>query len=166
MNVARDALRVLLAGAVLAALAAGLVTLSGAGDTLRAWYGLTPDRPLQIPAPALWVHNVRAGLLVFAAAAAVAWWPRLRSTLDILLAVVVGANVLLVGAALGAYGRALWQLGPGHYPLELFAVAIALAAYLDARRCTRLRPRVLLTTIGASWLALAAAALLESAGAR
>ena len=97
-------------------------------------------------------------------AAAVSWWPRARQALDVVLAAVVGGNVLLIAVALAAYGRPLWDLGPGHYPLELLAVAVAVAAYLDARRCSRLRRGVLLASIGMSGVMLAAAAVLESAG--
>ena len=111
------------------------------------------------------MHNVRALLPVFAAAAAVAWWPRARPALDLVLAALVGGNVLLVAVALGAYGRPLWDLGPWHYPLELLAVSIAVAAYLDARRCVLTRRGALPVSIVVSGVTLAAAAVLESAGA-
>jgi hypothetical protein len=165
VTVVRDTVRVALAGAVVAVLAAVLVVVFGVGEAVRGWYGLTPDRPLRIGPVALWLHNLRALLPVFTAAAAVSWWPRARAALDVVIAAVVGGNVLLVAVALGAYGRPLWDLGPGHYPLELLAVAIAVAGYLDARRASLMRRGVLLVSIGMSAVVLATAAVLESAGA-
>jgi hypothetical protein len=150
---------------IVGVIAAALVVVFGAGEAVRGWYGLTPDRPRRIGPLVLWSQNVRALLPVFAAALAVSWWPRARLALDVVLAVVVGGNVLLVAVALGAYGRRLWDLGPAHYPLELLAVAIAVAAYLDARRNSLMRRGVLLGSIGMSGVVLAVAAALESGGA-
>ncbi len=165
MSVARDTARVALLAGLLAALAGALVVLLGVGEAVRTWYGLTPQRPVRISAPTLWEHNVRSLLPAFAAAAAVVWFPGARRLLDVALALLVAFNVVIVAVALGAYGRRLWELGPGHYPLELLAAAIAIAAYLDARRCARLRAGVMLACVVLCAVVLAVAAVLESAGA-
>ncbi len=103
---------------------------------------------------------------MFAAAAAVVWWPRARLALDVTLSALLVLNVLLVAAALGAYGRRLCELGPGHYPLELVAIAAAAAAYVDARRCTPVPVAAITLCAGLAAVALLVAAMLESAGAR
>jgi hypothetical protein len=103
-------------------------------------------------------------LLAFGAAAGVVWWPRARAAFDAIVCLVLGGNVLLVGAAFGAYGEPLLRLAPGHYVLELLAVATAAAAYLDARRAGTLRPPVMAGCAAAVAALLLGAALLESAG--
>jgi hypothetical protein len=77
---------------------------------------------------------------------------------------VLGGNVLLVAVAFGAYGRPLLRLAPGHYVLELLAVATAAAAYLDARRIGRLRLGVQAGCAALAAVLLLGAAVLESAG--
>ncbi len=164
-RVGRDAVCVALAGVVVAVVAAGAVWVLGAGEAVRGWYGLTPEDPARVGVGDLWVHNVRALVPVFAAAAAVVWWPRARVAIDVGLGVMLGVNVVAVSVALAAYGSRLWALGPGHYPLELLAIAIAAAAYLDARRAARLRPGLVVACAIAACLVLVLAAVLESAGA-
>ena len=163
-SVLRDVQRVTLAAVVLGALAAGGVVVLAAGGALRDWLGLTPADPAAVPVAELWLTNARTLLLAFGAAAAVVWWPRARVLLDVLVCAVLGGNVLLVAVALGAYGEPLLRLAPGHYVLELLAVATAAAAYLDARRSGRLRPCVLAGCAVAVAVLLLGAAVLESAG--
>jgi hypothetical protein len=164
-SVLRDAALVTLAALAVGALAAGVVGAAGAGETLRRWFGLTPEHPVDVPVADLWVANARTLLLAFGAAAAVAWWPRARPVLDVVVCVVLGGNVLLVAMALAAYGGPLLRLAPGHYVLELLAVAIAAATYLDARRSGALRVGVLAGCAAAVALLLLGAAVLESAAA-
>ena len=161
----RDVQRVTLAAVALGALAAGAVVALAADEALRDWLGLTPEHPTAVPVAELWLANVRALLLAFGAAAAVVWWPRARVLLDVVVGVVLGGNVLLVAVALGAYGEPLLRLAPGHYVLELLAVATAAAAYLDARRSGVLRRGVLTGCAVAVAALLLGAAVLESAGA-
>jgi hypothetical protein len=163
-SVLRDAARVTLAAVVAGALAAGVVVAFGAGAKLRAWYGLTPERPVDVPLAELWLANARTLLLAFGAAAAVVWWPRARAVLDVVVCLVLGGNVLLVAVAFGAYGRPLLRLAPGHYVLELLAVATAAAAYLDARRSRRLHLGVQAGCAALVAVLLLGAAVLESAG--
>jgi hypothetical protein len=165
LSVLRDAARVTLAAVVLGALAAGAVVVLGAGGTLRGWLGLTPEHPVDVPVAELWLANARTLLVAFAAAAAVVWWPRARVALDAVVCLVLGGNVLLVAVAFGAYGRPLLRLAPGHYVLELLAVATAAAAYLDARRAGRLRIGVAAGCAAAVAVLLLGAAVLESSGA-
>ena len=83
-----------------------------------------------------------------------------RAVGELLLAGLVAANVLVVGASLGAYGtRMAWAMLP-HGP-ELAAFATALALYLQGRS-RPLPVRQLLITGGVSVLLLAAAAALET----
>ena len=164
-SVLRDVQRVTLAAVALGVLAAGGVVALAAGGPLRDWFGLTPERPTAVPVRELWLANARTLLLAFGAAAAVVWWPRARVLLDVLVCVVLGGNVLLVAVALGAYGEPLLRLAPGHYVLELLAVATAAAAYLDARRAGALRGGVVAGCAVAVALLLLGAAVLESAGA-
>ena len=84
----------------------------------------------------------------------------LRAGIDTLLALVVAANVALVGAALGAYGTRMALAMLPHGPLELAAFATALALYLDARRGP-LAIHTVLAVAGGSAGALTAAALAE-----
>jgi hypothetical protein len=164
-SVLRDAALVTLAAIAVGAIAAGVVAAAGAGETLRRWFGLTPEHPVHVPVAELWLANARTLLLLFGAAAAVVWWPRARPVLDVVACVVLGGNVLLVATALAAYGAPLLRLAPGHYVLELLAVAAAAAAYLDARRSGALRAGVLAGCAAAVALLLLAAAVLESAAA-
>jgi hypothetical protein len=164
-SVLRDVQRVTLAAVALGVLAAGGVVALAAGGPLRDWLGLTPEHPTAVPVVELWLANVRTLLLAFGAAAAVVWWPRARVLLDVLVCVVLGGNVLLVAVALGAYGEPLLRLAPGHYVLELLALATAAAAYLDARRTGALRRPVVAGCAVAVAALLLGAAVLESAGA-
>jgi len=164
-SVLRDVQRVTLAAVLVGALAAGVVVVLAAGARLRAWFGLTPQQPVDVPVAELWLTNARALLIAFGAAVAVVWWPRARAALDVALCLVLGGNVLLVAVAFGAYGEPLLRLAPGHYVLELLAVATAAAAYLDARRAGALRAPVLAGCAVAVAALLLGAAVLESAGA-
>jgi len=67
--------------------------------------------------------------------------------------------------ALAAYGEPLLRLAPGHYTLELGALATAAAAYLDARRAGVVRRGVVVGCAAATAVLLLGAALLESAAA-
>lgn len=164
-SVLRDVQRVTLAAVAAGALAALVVVALSAGARLRDWFGLTPRQPVDVPVAELWLDNARALLLAFGAAAAVVWWPRARTVLDVAVCAVLGGNVLLVAVAFGAYGEPLLRLAPGHYVLELLAVATAAAAYLDARRARALRTPVMAGCAVAVAALLLGAAVLENAGA-
>jgi hypothetical protein len=164
-SVLRDVSRVTAAALVAGALAAGVVGVLAAGASLRSWFGLTPEQPVDVPVAQLWLDNVRALLFAFGSAAAVVWWPRARVAFDVLVCLVLGGNVLLVAVAFGAYGEPLLRLAPGHYVLELLAVATASAVYLDARRERELRAGVVGGCALAVVVLLLGAAILESAAA-
>jgi hypothetical protein len=96
----------------------------------------------------------------------VACWPALRIALDLLLALLLVGNALLVGAALGAYGGPLLRLIAPHTALELAAAATATAGYLDARRARAARPARLAASAGAATVLLVAGALIEAGTGR
>jgi hypothetical protein len=85
----------------------------------------------------------------------------LRAVGELLLAGLVAANVLRVGASLGAYGTRMAVAMLPHGPIELAAFATALALYLQGRR-RRLSTRRLVMTAAVSVVLLAAAAALET----
>jgi hypothetical protein len=161
VSVLRDVQRVALVALAASVLAAAAVLAFALGQPLRDWFGLTPEHPARVGAGELWLDNARTLLWPLAAAAAVSWWPRARHALDGLLVVILGGNVLLVALALGAYGAPLLRLAPGHYALELLALATAAAAYVDARRARAVRPRALAGCSAATAALLLGAALLE-----
>ena len=164
-SVLRDVSRVTAAAVAAGAIAAGVVGLLAVGSSLRSWFGLTPEQPVDVPVVEPWLDNARALLFAFGAAAAIVWWPRARVVLDVVVCLVLGGNVLLVAVAFGAYGEPLMRLAPGHYVLELLAVATAGAVYLDARREGTLRNGVVAGCALAIAALLLGAAVLESASA-
>jgi hypothetical protein len=162
-RVARDAAVVTIAAVAFGLMVAGIVIgLAGDAD-VRAWYGLTPEDPLVIPAWELWVHNMRVSLVAFGAALAVGHWNgRLaRGICDVVMYAWLGWNVLLVAVAFGAYGDPLLRLAPAHYVFELLALAVAAAAYLDARRERAVRLRVLVGCALVAAVLLVGAAVTE-----
>ena len=80
---------------------------------------------------------------------------------ELILAGVIAANVLVVGAGLGGYGERMARAELPHGPVELAAYALALALYLQGRR--RALPAVHLARVVAVSVALLAlAAALET----
>ena len=85
----------------------------------------------------------------------------IRAGGELILAGVIAANVLVVGAALGAYGARMVRASLPHGPVELAAYTLALALYVQGRR--RALPTAhLAKTIAASVALLALAAALET----
>jgi hypothetical protein len=135
-------------------------------------FGGVAARPQSVVS--IFAANARLLAAVIAAAVIVqsAWCGRLAApraplacavvaALDTLLALQVALNVLIVGAALGAYGTRMVAAILPHGPFELAAFAFALALYLRARR-HRLAPRRIATTAAACLGLLAFAAVLET----
>jgi hypothetical protein len=88
-------------------------------------------------------------------------WRRLaRWGCDGVLAAAALTNVFIAGASYGAYGLEMVRYTMPHAPLELAAFACPLALYLEARRATPSRRRVL-SLCCASGLLLGVAALTE-----
>ncbi|HTX12174.1 MAG TPA: hypothetical protein VME22_26395 [Solirubrobacteraceae bacterium] len=102
-----------------------------------------PARPGE--AAAIFLHNVRAltavgGLLIVAQSP---YWAgkmnggpvhrAIRRAGEALLAAGVSANVIMVGASLGAYGSRMVRAVLPHGPIELAAYALALAVYIQGR---------------------------------
>ena len=113
----------------------------------RRWlafpFARIPARPGE--AVAIFRHNIRAlsavgGLLLVVQSR---YWPgrkngaRLHRAIrrggEALLGATVCANVIVVGASLGAYGTRMVRAVLPHGPVELGAYALALALYLEAR---------------------------------
>ena len=85
----------------------------------------------------------------------------LRSCGELILIGAIGANVLVVGAAVGGYGTRMVRAMLPHGPVEVAAYALALALYLLGR--SRPLPTARLAgTIATSVALLAVAALLET----
>lgn len=152
------------AGVVRVALAAGA----------REWLGYSfRGLPARLDvALGIFAHNGRAilgvfGLLLVAQIAARAPGgpgPVLRiigAGGELILAGVIATNVLVVGAALGAYGERMVKAMLPHGPVELAAYSLALAVYLHGRR--RALPTAHLVKVAVASVALLAlAALLET----
>src|SRR5207247_10434820 len=96
-------------------------------------------------AAVIFAHNGRALLGVFGLLLIAQVAPRvpagpgqvqraLRGAGEALLAGLISANVLVVGASLGAYGSRMAKAMLPHGPLELAAFALAIALYLQGRR--------------------------------
>lgn len=149
------------AGLLVIALA---VAVSGRADRLRELLDLDFGGVDRTPAAVLDIAANNAqlalGLLVCAMAAPRVGCVALRM-LDAGVAAVLAANVLVVGAALGAYGgRAVAILAP-HLPLELAALSLCGGAYLSARTGT-LPGRTLARTAALIALLFAVAGALET----
>jgi hypothetical protein len=80
---------------------------------------------------------------------------------ELVLAGVIAANVLVVGAAVGVYGERMVRAILPHGPFEVAAYSLALALYLQGRRRPLPAARVA-GTIVSSVALLALAALLET----
>jgi hypothetical protein len=167
------------AGAVAAILTAacGAIALTvhlALAAAAREWLAFPftgiPARPAI--AASIFLHNLRAlaavwGLLLIAQSAL---WKAdvpgrasliLRRAGELLLAAAVAANLVVVGAGLGAYGTRMLRAILPHGPFELGAYSLAFAFYLQGRR--RSLPLRLAFGVGAfSVVALALAAVLET----
>jgi hypothetical protein len=129
-----------------------------------------PARPAM--AAGIFLHNLRAlvavwGLLLVAQSAL---WragePGRASTIvrrsgEVLLGGAVAANLIVVGASLGAYGTRMLRATLPHGPLELAAYSLALAVYLQGRR-RQLPLRLVRSVAMLTIAALALAAVLET----
>jgi hypothetical protein len=153
---------IVLAGAV------AIMARGWARDWLRFTFPGVADRPAV--AVGIFAHNLRSlsgvfVLLIFARLAPLA--PDKRTTRltvrlgELLLAGAITANIVVVGAALGAYReRMLLALLP-HGPVELAAYSLALALYLQDRR-RKLQVAYVATAVAACVALLAIAAVLET----
>lgn len=152
---------------------AAIVDLAFAGRA-RAWLGYRfpglPARPNV--AVVIFLHNARAilglyGLLLVAQLAARRPDGRGRAQHlilaggELILAGEIAANLLVVGAGLGAYGQRMARAELPHGPVELTAYALALALYVQGRR-RALPAGHLAKVVAASIALLALAAVLET----
>ena len=158
--------------AIAAGIALAVIVAVAAPVQARDWLGFTFPGVVARAAVAvgIFAHNLRflSGvfvLLIFARLAPRAPDQRTaRLTVrlgELILAGAITANIVVVGAALGAYReRMLLALMP-HGPVELAAYSLALALYLQNRR--RNLPAAYVAKAGAACLALLAlAAVLET----
>jgi hypothetical protein len=168
-----------LAGAVAAILATAcgataLIVHVALAAAAREWLAFPftgiPARPAI--AASIFLHNLHAlaavwGLLLIAQSALwnaslPGWTYRgLRRSGEVLLGAAVTANVIVVGASLGASGTRMLRATLPHGPVELTAYSLALALYIQGRH----RPlplRLVLPVTALSVAALALAAVLET----
>jgi hypothetical protein len=120
----------------------------------------------------IFAHNIRAilgvfGLLLVAQLAARRPQGPARAQRlilaagELILTGVIAANVLVLGAGLGAYGERMARAELPHGPVELAAYALALALYRQGRK--RILPAGHLAKVAAASVALLAlAATLET----
>lgn len=134
MTVVRDTVWVTLGALLLGVMAAGIVHAGYWAPELRDWYGLTPEHPADAPVTDLWWTNLQAASSIFIASALVDIWPRLRVATDAWVTLAMAFNVLMVAVAFAAYGSPLLRLSLAHSLLELLALAVVTAVYMDARR--------------------------------
>lgn len=162
-------------GLTIAVCAVAVVVSLILAATSRRWLAFPfaglPARPAE--AVSIFAHNLRAlaavaGLLLVAQSP---YWAgkdgggRLHRIIrhggETLLGAGVAANVIVIGASLGAYGtRMVLALLP-HGPVELAAYALSLALYLEGRQ-RRLALAHMLAIAALSVAALALAAVLET----
>jgi hypothetical protein len=167
------ALRISLLTFAAVLIVAVMVRLALAGQA-RRWlaYSFPGIAPRADVAVAIFAHNARAmlgvfGLLLIAQLAARRPVGRARAQRSILaggeviLAGVIAANVLIVGAGLGGYGQRIVRADLPHGPVELAAYALALTLYLQGRQ-RALSAAHLAKVILASVALLALAATLET----
>ena len=160
----------------IAVLLGALVVRAGFAASARRWLAFPftgiPASPGE--AASIFIHNLRAlaavwGMLLIAQSgypAARNGRPggvqrTLRRLGEALLGAVVAANVIVVGASLGAYGTRMVQAALPHGPVELAAYSLALALYLQGRN-RPLPTRHVLAVTALSISVLALAALLET----
>ena len=168
-----------LAGVVasILAIACGAIALTvhvALAAAVREWLAFpftgVPARPAM--AASIFVHNLRAlaavwGLLLIAQSALwKAGEPGRASTIlrrsgEVLLGAAVAANVIVVGASLGAYGTRMLRATLPHGPFELAAYSLSLALYLQGRR-RPLAVQHVLYVAALSVAVLAVAAVLET----
>ncbi|MGA2012768.1 MAG: hypothetical protein ABSH51_19850 [Solirubrobacteraceae bacterium] len=84
-----------------------------------------------------------------------------RGLLDAILTIVAAVNVVIVGAAFGAYEARMIAYMLPHGPIELAAYSCAITVYRSAR-AGRLQARSAWTLTAATVLLLAVAAVLEA----
>ena len=158
--------------AIAACIALAVVVAEAAPAQARHWLGFTFPGVAARPAVAvgIFAHNLRSlsgvfVLLIFARLAPRAPDKRTaRLTVrlgELLLAGAITANLVVVGAALGAYRERMVLALMPHGPVELAAYSLALALYRQDRR--RNLPAAYVANGGAACLALLAiAAVLET----
>lgn len=136
----RDVAAIALVALAVGTLAALLILALGAEAPLRDWFALDPEHPRQgVGASTIWLANERPLGAVFLLATVVHVAPlgglrRADLVTDGIVAVLLGANIILVGLAVGAGGWLVLTHEPWHYACELAALSVASACYLTARR--------------------------------
>lgn len=125
------ALALLCIGTALAALT--IAVIPGAAPAVRAAlnFEVAGHRGTPSEAAAIAWTNLRFGLALQLAAVARQRVRRIGRLLDATVAIMLGTNTVLVGAALGAYGPAAIPFLP-HLGLEWTGLAVPLSAYMNA----------------------------------
>ena len=164
--------RLVIAGACLCALAAGIVIATTAllvvatgraADTRHALgFGFGGVDPSLSEVAGIASHNARVAWAALACAVAA---PRLpvvaRRAVDVLLAVVLSLSASAVGTAYGAYGWRAISATASHLPIEFAGLSLAGGAYLHARR-QAIRAHDLAVVASGCAVLLVVAALLET----
>jgi hypothetical protein len=85
-----------------------------------------------------------------------------RLAMDAIVGIGASLNIALVGASVGAYGERMLKALLPHGPIEVLGFAVALSAYISARRGALLSWRSLGGTALTCTVTLAVSAMLES----
>jgi Stage II sporulation protein M len=184
MTLARSASRVYLALLLGAGVVAAATSVMFAGAARHALgFSFTGVRPGAATAMSILLNNLALAGVPLGFAALLTWLPRRRqeasvsgpgrltgrahivgggrSAMDGIVVGLVLLNMLVVGAAIGAYGARMMRALLPHGPVEITGYTVALAAYLRARS-SRADSRTILVAAVVSVTMLIAAALLET----
>ena len=150
-------------------LVAAVVHLIGVASARRLLAFAFPARPPGLDAAwGIFIGNLRLAAAPLTAALLLQLADReagavklARTLLDVIIAIVLGLNVVTVGAGFGAYGARMIEYALPHGPIELAAYCCALTVYSTAR-AGHSHPRQAWLLPSASVTLLAAAAVLEA----
>lgn len=145
---------------VLVVLTAMIAAPLGLGPGLRSWFRFEFSHPRTLSEFAgIAVNNARVVSLPLISAALLPKIGRWRFALTVWMLLIAIGNLLLVGLALAAYGLRLAAELLAHAPLELGAMALASAAYLDTRARGMSYERLAVAAISSLGLVIVAAAI-------
>lgn len=163
-DIARGAAAVAATAVAVALIACIAVSAAGAAAEARGWFafGFAAPRGRLADAAQIALDNIRLAAAPFLGACAIRYVPKLRPFIDFVLALLLGMNAALLGAAFAAYGPELVSVLVPHLLLEFAAFSLAGGTYVSARQ-KPLRLLLVVFAIAATGCLLVAAAGAETA---